>query len=64
MQAANYIGGEWLTADSDKAIVDLNPADTRDVLAELPLCWRGRSGSGAYCCPEGLSRLVQGAVSG
>ena len=36
MQAANYIDGEWLTADSDKAIVDLNPADTRDVLAELP----------------------------
>ncbi len=41
MEIGNYIGGEWLTADSDKTIVDLNPADTRDVLAELPSAGEG-----------------------
>jgi len=36
MQIGNYIAGQWQLADSDKTIVDINPADTRDMLAEIP----------------------------
>ncbi len=36
MQIGNYIAGQWEPAASDNIIVDTNPADTRDILAEIP----------------------------
>ena len=36
MEIGNYIAGQWQPAASDKTIVDTNPADTRDILAEIP----------------------------
>lgn len=35
MEVGNYIAGQWQSADSEDTIVDTNPADTRDVLAEI-----------------------------
>jgi alpha-ketoglutaric semialdehyde dehydrogenase len=32
----NFIGGKWLDAESDKTVANLNPADTRDVLGQVP----------------------------
>jgi aldehyde dehydrogenase (NAD+) len=33
----NFIGGEWVAADADRTVPNLNPADTRDVLGLVPL---------------------------
>ncbi len=35
MEVGNYIAGQWQPADSEDSIIDTNPADTRDVLAEI-----------------------------
>jgi aldehyde dehydrogenase (NAD+) len=32
----NYIGGQWVDAEADKTVPNLNPADTRDVLGHVP----------------------------
>jgi methylmalonic acid semialdehyde dehydrogenase len=32
----NFIGGKWVEADAPKTVPNLNPADTRDVLGEVP----------------------------
>ncbi len=36
MEIGNYIAGQWQPAASENTIIDINPADTRDVLAEIP----------------------------
>ncbi len=36
MEIGNYIAGQWQSAASENTIIDINPADTRDVLAEIP----------------------------
>ncbi len=33
----NWIGGEWVPAESGQTIQNVNPADTREVVAEYPL---------------------------
>jgi aldehyde dehydrogenase (NAD+) len=33
----NFVGGEWIAAESSKTTPNLNPADTRDVLGHVPL---------------------------
>jgi aldehyde dehydrogenase (NAD+) len=32
----NYIGGKWVDSDATKTVPNLNPADTRDVLGQVP----------------------------
>jgi aldehyde dehydrogenase (NAD+) len=33
----NFIGGEWLASESPRSVPNVNPADTRDVLGQVPL---------------------------
>src|SRR5437868_4975851 len=33
----NYINGKWVTSSSTKKAVNVNPADTSDLLGEIPL---------------------------
>ena len=33
----NFVGGEWVASESSKTTPNLNPADTRDVLGQMPL---------------------------
>ncbi len=33
----NFIGGEWVASASTRSVPNLNPADTRDVLGQVPL---------------------------
>ncbi|HVR71572.1 MAG TPA: aldehyde dehydrogenase family protein [Vicinamibacteria bacterium] len=33
----NFIAGQWVEAEADKTVPNLNPADTRDVLGHVPL---------------------------
>jgi acyl-CoA reductase-like NAD-dependent aldehyde dehydrogenase len=33
----NFIGGEWVTSEATRTVPNVNPADTRDVLGEIPL---------------------------
>ena len=33
----NFIGGEWVSSHAERAVANVNPADTRDVLGEMPL---------------------------
>jgi aldehyde dehydrogenase (NAD+) len=33
----NFIGGEWIAADTDRTVPNVNPADTRDTLGLAPL---------------------------
>jgi aldehyde dehydrogenase (NAD+) len=33
----NFIGGEWVASASGKSVANLNPADTQDVLGQVPL---------------------------
>jgi aldehyde dehydrogenase (NAD+) len=33
----NFIGGEWVTSSSKKRVPNINPANTDDVLGEVPL---------------------------
>ena len=37
MQTGSYINGEWYRPDSERQIRNVNPADTRDVIAEFPM---------------------------
>jgi aldehyde dehydrogenase (NAD+) len=37
METRNFIGGEWCAATSEKHFQSLNPADTRQVVADVPL---------------------------
>src|SRR5215212_8824260 len=36
----NFIGGEWVTSASKKRVPNVNPANTDDVLGEVPLATR------------------------
>jgi aldehyde dehydrogenase (NAD+) len=33
----NFVGGAWVGSDSPKTVPNLNPADTRDVIGQVPL---------------------------
>jgi len=33
----NFVGGEWVSSHSERTVANVNPADTRDVLGEMPL---------------------------
>src|SRR5579862_8677049 len=33
----NFIGGEWVASASPRTLQNVNPADTRDILGEIPL---------------------------
>jgi aldehyde dehydrogenase (NAD+) len=33
----NFVGGEWVASASTRSVPNLNPADTRDVLGQVPL---------------------------
>jgi aldehyde dehydrogenase (NAD+) len=33
----NFIAGEWVASQSDRTVANLNPADTREVLGQMPL---------------------------
>ena len=37
MQTGSYINGEWYQPNSERQIRNVNPADTRDVIAEFPM---------------------------
>ena len=36
MQFCNYIGGQWRPASSGKTFLNINPADTSDIIGEFP----------------------------
>jgi acyl-CoA reductase-like NAD-dependent aldehyde dehydrogenase len=36
----NFIGGEWVEAEASKTVPNLNPANTREVLGQVPLSSR------------------------
>ena len=33
----NFIGGEWVEAETERTVPNLNPADTREVMGWIPL---------------------------
>ena len=36
MQTGSYINGKWFHPKSTRVVRNINPADTRDVIAEFP----------------------------
>jgi aldehyde dehydrogenase (NAD+) len=50
----NYIGGEWVASSSPKRVPNVNPADTREVLGEVPLSTADEARSGVAAARKAL----------